>query len=93
MSSVTNPQEIIQYSYENCGTNDIFKQNEILFVADRNIGLLIFNTTENIMAVTTTTSSSTVTTSTTAVKTSYPDIWFCILIIVSGLLVKRRKIR
>ena len=92
VSSVANPQEIIQYTYENCGTNDIFKRDEILFVADRNIGLLIFNTTENIMAVTTT-RSSTVTTSTTAAKTSYLDIWFCILIVVSGLLVKRRKTR
>jgi hypothetical protein len=42
VSSVMNPVEQHRYIYDNCGTNDIFKQDEILFIADRNIGLIIF---------------------------------------------------
>lgn len=42
VSTVTNPFEQHRYLYDNCGTNDIDKREDVLFVADRNIGLIIF---------------------------------------------------
>ncbi|MHA2237340.1 MAG: hypothetical protein ACXAB2_03090 [Candidatus Hodarchaeales archaeon] len=43
ITTPTNPTEIVSYYYENCGSNDIFRNDNTLFVADRTNGLIIFN--------------------------------------------------
>jgi hypothetical protein len=95
VSNITNPKEIVLYTYENCGTNDIFEQGETLFIADRNIGFLIFSMTESMKTTTTTTTTSTsdVTTTTnrtTTTTTPFSNIWVCILFGISGLFIKRK---
>ena len=45
---MTNPVEQWRYLYDNCGTNDIFRRDDILFIADRNIGFLIFQIGDDI---------------------------------------------
>ncbi|MHA1947697.1 MAG: LVIVD repeat-containing protein [Candidatus Hodarchaeales archaeon] len=39
----TDPVEVVSHYYDNCGTNDIFRRENTLFVADRSHGLVIFN--------------------------------------------------
>jgi hypothetical protein len=39
----TDPVEVVNHYYDNCGTNDIFRRENTLFVADRALGLVIFN--------------------------------------------------
>jgi hypothetical protein len=39
----TDPVEVVDHYYDNCGSNDIFRRENTLFVADREIGLVIFN--------------------------------------------------
>ncbi|MHA2245295.1 MAG: LVIVD repeat-containing protein [Candidatus Hodarchaeales archaeon] len=42
VSILTDPVEQYRYQYDSCGTNDIFKREDVLFVADRNLGFIIF---------------------------------------------------
>jgi len=82
ISNVTNPIEQWRYLYNNCGTNDIFRRDNILFVVDRNIGLLIFQIGDDYTTHTTHTTTQTVQTT---------NIEFSGLIILSFSLLLFRK--
>jgi hypothetical protein len=81
----TDPVEVISHYYDNCGTNDIFRRENTLFVADRTLGLVIFNIT------TTTTTTTTNTTGDLENSEGISGLEFWLVIGLLSLLWIRRK--